>query len=105
MATQDQKNFLISKYIEIEILDKNLNFIEDDINWFNPNISHINGYIPICSQCNLNFEEFKKSSIIENMEVVFKHPNGCLWYDFFVKKVKTICSTAKIVRKINKKNK
>lgn len=103
MTTQDQKNYLISKYIEMEILDKNLNFIEDNINWFNPNISTINGYIPICSQCNLDFEEFKKTIILENMEVVFKHPKSCLWYDFFIKKVKISCPTAKIVRKKLKK--
>lgn len=71
--------------------------------WFNPNISPTNAYIPICSQCSLDFEDFKKNSMQENMETVFKHPNNCIWYDFFIKKVKIICPSAKIVRKKNKK--
>ena len=101
MTTLEQKKYLDEKYIDLEILDKDLKKIYD--NWFDPNIYSDNGFIPICKQCNSDFDEFKKSKIMELTEVEMKHPNSCLWNDFFIKKIKTICPYAKIVRKKNRK--
>ena len=101
MSTLEQKKYLERKYIELELLDKNLNKIVDY--WFDPNIYLDSGFIPICKQCNSDFEEFKKTTIMDSMEVEMKHPNSCLWNDFFIKKIKIICPYAKIVRKKNRK--
>ena len=51
-----------------------------------------------------DFENFKNSDHIEDMEVEMNHPNSCLWYDYFTKKIYNICSRAKIVRKKIRKN-
>ena len=106
MSTSEQKKYIEQKYIEqkyieLELLDRKLNKIYD--NWFDPNIYPDEGFIPICKQCNSDFEEFKKSTIMDSMEVEMKHPNSCLWNEFFIKKIKTFCPYAKIVRKKNRK--
>ena len=49
MSTLEQKKYLERKYIELELLDKNLNKIVDY--WFDPNIYLDSGFIPICKQC------------------------------------------------------
>jgi hypothetical protein len=91
MNTLDQKNYLLQKYIEEGLLNLD--------SWFDPFIYPNEDYIPICTQCNLDFENFKTSNIQGNMEVELKHPKACLWCDYFIKKIKNICPTAKIVRK------
>jgi hypothetical protein len=102
MSTLEQKKYIEHKYIELELIDKNLNKILDN-NCFDPNIYPNEGFTPVCRQCNLDFEEFKKSTIMDTMEVEMKHPNSCLWNEFFIKKIKTVCPYAKIVRKKNRK--
>lgn len=97
MNTLEQKNYLLKKYVEEELLDINFRKINNE--WFDPFIYPNESYIPICTQCNLDFENFKSSNIQLNMEVEMKHPKSCLWNDYFIKKIKNICSTAKIVRK------
>ena len=101
MSTSEQKKYLERKYIELELLDKNLNKKVDY--WFDPNIYTDNGFIPICKQCNSDFEDFKKSTIMELTEVEMKHSNSCIWNDFYLNKIKNICPNAKIVRKKNRK--
>ena len=71
----EQKNYIIKKYISDELLDKELNKLTDG---FDPNIYPDEGYIPICRQCALDFENFKNSQVMEYMEVEMKHPNSCL---------------------------
>ena len=95
-----RKNYLIEKYIELNLLDKNLNKINNC--WFNPSIYPTEGYIPICAQCQLDFDNFKIQTLLEDMEVEMKHPNSCLWNDYFIRKIKTICPSVKIVRKKEK---
>ena len=101
MSRLEQKKYLDEKYIDLELFDKDLNKIYD--NWFDPNIYPDNGFIPICKQCNSDFEEFKKSTIMDLTEVEMKHPKSCLWNEFFIKKIKLIYPYAKIVRKKNRK--
>lgn len=98
MSEFEKKNYLIEKYIELELLDKDLNKLDDS--WLNSrNIYPTEDYIPVCTQCQTDFDNFKKQIIMEQMEVEMKHPNSCLWNDYFVKKIKTICPYVKIVRK------
>ena len=101
MTTLDQKIYLINKYIEDELLDNNENKI--NVNWFDPYIYPIESYVPICTRCNMDYDNFKKSDIMEDNEVEMKHSKSCLWCDYFIKKMKTICPSSKIVRK-KKKN-
>jgi hypothetical protein len=95
MNTSEQKNYLISKYVEDGLLDND--------EWFNPYNDPRNEYIPICSQCNIDFENFKKSNIQDDMEVEMKHTKACLWGDYFIRKIRNICKSSKIVRKIKRK--
>jgi hypothetical protein len=77
-----------------------------DICWFNPNIFPEEGYIPLCSECKTDFELFKKMKVANGMQVEWNHLISCLWYDYFISKVKQICKTAKIVskKKVKRKN-
>ena len=71
---------------------------------FNPYINPNYSFIPICSQCSLDFENFKKNNNIEdNMEVEMKHSKSCLWADYFIIKIRNICNKVQIVRKIKRK--
>lgn len=97
MSEFEKKNYLIQKYIELGFLDEHLNKTNDD--WFDPSIYPTEGYIPICSQCQLDYDNFKLQTLLENMDVEMKNPSSCLWFDYFIKKVRVICPSAKIVRK------
>jgi hypothetical protein len=94
MNTDEQKKYLIGKYDEYGPYDES----------FNPYINPRNSYIPICGQCNTDFESFKKSNIQDGMEVEMKHTKSCLWAEYFINKIRYVCKSAKIVRKINRKN-
>jgi hypothetical protein len=93
--------YIKKKYIELGLMDENEK--KSDVGWFNPNIFPEEGYIPLCSECKTDFEMFKKMKITNEMEVEWNHLVSCLWYDYFISKVKQICKTAQIVRKNNKK--
>ena len=69
--TLEQKNYLINAYLEDEI---------DSDEWFNPYIDPRNSYIPICSQCNIDFENFIRNGFIR-----CKVKNGIQRRYFFVK--------------------
>jgi len=93
MSTLEQINYIKNKYEELEI--------NDDEFWFKPNIDPEKGYIPVCKQCISDYEKFKLMNIRDSMEVEIKHPSSCLWYDWFSKKIKLVCPSAKIVKKRN----
>ena len=93
----EQIKYLNKKYIEDGLLDEHLNKVDNG--WFDPYIYPNEGYIPICSQCSLDYDNFKASVIDDDMEVEMKHPKSCMWADYFISKIKIICPTAKIVRK------
>lgn len=90
------REYIIKQYEKLQILKKD--FEEND---FNPNIYPDEGYIPFCKECDNDFLNFKTTNIMEDMKVEIKHPKSCLWYDFYVQKIKNICPSAKIIR--NKK--
>ena len=87
--------YLKKKYFELGIINK-------DIGWFNANIYPEEKYILICTECKNDFESFKKNKVTTNMEVEWNHSISCLWYDYFISKVKQLCKSAKIVKKNNK---
>jgi hypothetical protein len=97
MNTTFEIIYLKKKYFELGLLDQEDNKI--DIGYFNPNIYPEEGYIPLCSLCKTDFETFKKMKIVSNMEVEWNHLTSCLWYDYFITKVKQLCKTAVIIRK------
>ena len=61
---------------------------------FNPYIYPNTGYIPYCKQCLTNFEAFKSI----DKEVEMEHSPACLWYDYYIGKIRQINPKAKIVR-------
>jgi len=96
MATFEQNNYIIKKYIDDDLLDDNLN---KNNYWFDPYIYPNEGYIPMCTQCNLDYDNFKSMTVFDYMKVEMKHPKACLWNAYFFNKIKNICPTAKIIRK------
>lgn len=100
MSELEIKNHLITKYIEDGLLDKNLiKIINDD---FDPYIYPTEGYIPQCSQCISDFNKLKTLILMEDgIPVEIKHSHSCLWYDYFVKKIKNIYPNSIIVRNKN----
>ncbi len=98
MNTYDQKQYLNQKYEEDDC---------ENNEFFNPYINPNLNYIPVCSQCSSDFENFKNDLNLQNsddIEVEMKHPRQCLWNDYFLNKIKNICSHAKIVRKKKRKD-
>ena len=87
-----QHNYINERYKDLGILKSDFGY-----DWFNPSIYPDEGYIPFCSICDNDFSNFKTS----NMKVEMKHPNSCLWYIFYIEKIKNICPSAIIIR--NKK--
>lgn len=118
MNTFEQKKYLIMKYNEDgfdNVIDKIDDLVDLTTNLrlnnstntkiiFNPYINPNYSFIPICSQCSLDFENFKNTCIQDDMEVEMKHSRSCLWADYFINKIRNICVSAKIVKKIKRKN-
>jgi hypothetical protein len=59
--------------------------LADDV--FDPWINPDEGYIPYCSKCQKIYEEFKTSP---KDICVMVHSSGCLWYDYYIKKISEI---------------
>lgn len=87
------KIYILKKYSEFG------HYTEDD--WFNPNINPDNGLISKCSQCNIDYENFKtRTDKRDGMEIEWKHPSSCLWFDYFTDKVRDGIKKPKFVKKI-----
>jgi hypothetical protein len=95
MSSNEQVKYINEKYKEI-CIEKNSFSVND---WFNPNIYTDEGYIPVCKVCEEDFMNFKKIPITENMKCEMKHPNSCLWHEWFSNKIKNISRTVKFIRK------
>jgi len=91
-----ETEYLLKKYNE--------DFSDSFQTWINPK----SNYIPKCSICEENFINFKKElesilSLPEYKQIIeWSHPKGCLWYDYFINKVKELCPNVKITRCRNK---
>jgi hypothetical protein len=95
MSETEIKKYLIKKYIEDELFDSLE--IKTNKEWFDPYIYPGEGYIPLCSQCNNDFNNFDKN----NNFIIVKHSNSCLWNEYFIKKFKSNFPDIKIIK--NKK--
>ena len=92
--TYEQTNYLIQKYKETHLDgDKN--------EAFDFNIYPEKNNICICKQCESDFDDFKKdfNKNSDKTLVTMKHPQSCLWFDYFLKKIRNICPNAIITRK------
>ena len=91
------KQYVFRKYEEW-----NINF--DDKYWFNPNINPELQIIPKCQQCMVDYENFRsRTDKCDKMDIEWKHPNSCLWFNYFTDKIKEIIKNPKFVKKLKKK--
>jgi hypothetical protein len=96
-------NYLIKKYIELNLLDGFGNKIDYKNNW-DPFIYPDNGYIPPCSICKNAYDAYNEYINTENLnssnnEIVWNHHmSGCLWSEFYQDKIKTISQNIKFVK-------
>ena len=86
-------DYIIQKYSELEILEKD----ENEMFNFNiyPNKKQFN--IPKCSVCNEDYNNFKSS--INQTEVIMNHQQSCLWYEYYISRIKNINIDVKILKK------
>ena len=95
MNTYNEKEYLLKKYKE-----DNLNSDGDYNPWINPEYN----YIPKCQCCEEGFINFKKDlELILSLpgykqKIDWQHPKSCLWYDYYIIKIKDLCPNIKIVR-------
>lgn len=106
MSYQEKLKYIQMKYTEygISFDEETLqytNFDEIGENWFLPFINPLKQDIPICTSCLNDYEYVRKNGINDNNEIEIKHPSGCLWYDYFLYKLREIYPRCKIVK--NKK--
>ena len=86
--TYNEKEYLIYKYNEDDYTDC----------WFDPRLNTNFSYIPKCSSCEENFKSFK-NNLNDNedfKEIKWNHPQGCLWHDFYILKIKNLKPKIKI---------
>ncbi len=84
--------YLIKKYIDYNLLDKDGNKIINKSLW-NPFIYPDDGYIPPCSICKNSYDDYiKQHEAGEKIhELLWAHLKcSCLWKDFFEDKIKKI---------------
>ena len=91
------KQYVLKKYKEMRI------DFEDEI-MFNTSINPDFQNIPKCQQCAIDFENFRnRQDKCDKMEIEWKHPNSCLWFDYFADKIKENIQKPKFVKKLKKK--
>jgi len=95
----EKNNYILNQYKQLGILKTD--YKNND--WFNPNIYPDEGNISFCTSCKEDYENFKKTDIYDNMEVIIKDGKACLWYEWYVMKIKNTCPSAKIVKNKLKK--
>ena len=59
---------------------------------FDPYIYPQEGHVPQCTQCQHDFDAFKRKPMnAAQVFVEFEHSHACLWYDYFMREVRTMC--------------
>jgi hypothetical protein len=92
--SEEVRKYLRGKYHEYHTVKTHLDAALYDMfdPWRNPD----EAYIPYCSSCLADYNEYKQKG---GKECEIDHTRMCLWYDYFVKKIKTINPTVKLVLK------
>lgn len=81
-----------------------LGICNDNNDWFNPFIyPDTDTSIPVCSVCQEDYTINKRSD--DHEEAVMRHTDSCLWYNWFVAKMKLYNPRIKIVRQKKKQQK
>lgn len=95
-------DYLDTKYINGQY--QQLGICRDDfesMDWFNPNIYPDCMVIPKCAQCQSDFELFKSRTDKEDkMKIKWKHPTACLWFDYYLERIRQIVKNPKFVKEI-----
>ena len=92
--SEKQQSYVWQQYYKLGLVDKNMSKMLSE-NDFDPNVYPDTGHIPVCSSCKEDYDKFKTSS---ETEVAWNHPKACLWYEYFILKVKAHSPTARIIR-------
>lgn len=97
--SDDVRAYLTVKYQKAGLLDSTGTKTSAD-DEFDPYTYPSDGLISYCSQCQNDFESSRKAMAKAAKPVAeFEHSAACLWYDFFVRKVKLSYPNAAIKRK------
>jgi len=63
--------------------------------WTSPS----SGHIPFCTQCQADFDNFKRQPLNKaRVSAEMEHSNACLWYDYFVQKMRTMAPNVEVRR-------
>lgn len=95
--------YLKNKYIEYGLLDADGNHTIPATSHWDPYIYPGEGYIPYCQICQEDYNEYKKDTTRDEYEM--DHSKSCLWYDYFVGRIKILNPKVSIRTKRNDKNK
>jgi hypothetical protein len=101
MSTTKTSKYLHDKYVALNLINDDGSHTTTD-GAFDPYIYPDSGHIPCCSQCQQDFDAFKRKPLnAAQIYVEFEHSPSCLWHDHFLKEVRAICPRA-IVRRAAK---
>ena len=94
------QSYVSAKYVAANLLTKDGASTTPE-GEYDPWIYPATGHIPFCTQCQSDFDSFKKqplnkASITADME----HSNACLWYDYFCKKMRLMAPNVVIRRTV-----
>jgi hypothetical protein len=98
--SDDVRSYLTAKYVAAGLLDKAGNKTTQP-DMFDPYNYPADGHIAYCSQCQNDFDAFRKTNMSKAAKPIaeFEHSPACLWYEFFIRKVKQMCPNVQIKRK------
>lgn len=80
--------YLKNKYIQFGLLDTKGNHTIPENSHWDPFIYPGEGYIPYCQKCQEDYIEYKTD--ISRDEYEMDHNRACLWFDYFVGRIKIL---------------
>jgi hypothetical protein len=94
------RSYLTTKYVKAGLLNKDGSRTHR-VDEFDPYNYPDDGLISYCSQCQADHDAFKRTNMAKAAKPTaeFEHSAACLWYDFFIAKVKSMCPNVQIRRK------
>ena len=94
------QSYVSAKYVAANLLTKDglSTTPEGD---YDPWIYPATGHIPFCTQCQSDFDSFKKQPLNKaSITAEMEHSNACLWYDYFCKKMRLMAPNVVIRRTV-----